>query len=871
MLKKRALSIVLAALMLLVLLPLTNAAKAETLITSVTLSSSANIDAPQAGDPITFPTDKLSVAATTPQGLHSIPQISSEWYDSVHGTHYAQNQTGTFTPGRWWLTITLQINDSGYAFDEDSPDFQLSATVTIGGQTFSVGSVAPKYLTYSTYFDIDDTGCPPVFEEHTLNAEVRVGDSYHKQFVATGEAPITYSYTGTLPTGLSLSADGLLSGTFTEAGSFLFKIVATNANGSDGVLCGFTVKETTLIERFTLATTADLTAIQLGDPITCPTNTLSIASIVPAGLASKLKFRTFWHDSRSGKTYNEGDAGTITNGEWILYIFVEPINDDYAFDVTSADFASGGALEHITLGGKEFTLSSLDKSYVGYHTAYCFGLTPEVIDVTYDTDVLPYVTHRMTYAEVTERFRSAITAPMSPAAAEEGWFVTTTGDMIGFCEDAGDPGDTMYSAMYLNAFETYFLSTLIAVDTPRFDWYDPNDQDFTVNGSGADVFISPYEVDGVQMWQVSLAIECKCDLSDATVDGVQNAQYAGEPITLSGFTVRFGGVVLVEGTDFTVSYLNNTDVGVATMILTGKGRCVGTKEMTFTIQPNPDRAYTIAFDPADVQYKGATPYVVFYGTPQTPHVIVKDYYDNVLDPAEYTVEYLENGRPGTGYARVSRNGVEIGTAWFKIYLPATDYTMVENRDGGIYLEWHAVEGAAGYVIYRRAWNLVSAGWTDFVRWNNTTELSWTDTAVYAGTRYQYGIKAYFESRVDPVSGATIGGNVGDNYNLGVVGPLKTTVRITTRKLNRISGGPNQITAKWTGSSLFTGYELQLATDVNFTKNVKTVKIADAATYRKTVSKLKSNTRYYVRIRSYHDFEGMTYCGAWSNVLNTRTK
>lgn len=59
-----------------------------------------------------------------------------------------------------------------------------------------------------------------------------VGDSYSHTFTATGgSAPYTYSVlSGTIPTGASLnSSTGLLSGTVTTAGTFIFKIQVTDA------------------------------------------------------------------------------------------------------------------------------------------------------------------------------------------------------------------------------------------------------------------------------------------------------------------------------------------------------------------------------------------------------------------------------------------------------------------------------------------------------------------------------------------------------------------------------------------------------------------------------------------------------------------
>ena len=277
----------------------------------------------------------------------------------------------------------------------------------------------------------------------------------------------------------------------------------------------------------------------------------------------------------------------------------------------------------------------------------------------------------------------------------------------------------------------------------------------------------------------------------------------------------------------------------------------------------------IEWNPSDVQFKGTTPYVVYNGSAFTPRFTVKAKDGSVVDPSTYTYEYRENVNAGTGYVFVTFNSGYTGTAraFFKIYLPATTTTTVENTADGIKLTWSAVDGAAGYVIYRRAWSTTTNGWTDFVRWNNTTALNWVDTNVYAGTRYQYGIKAYFTKRTDPVTGTSIGGNVGDNYNLGVVGPLKTTVRITTRTLKSLKPGNGQTTATWDPSKVFTGYQLKYATNAVFTQNVKSVWVSTPSTASTVIGSLTNGKTYYVCIRSYHDFEGTRYYGQWSNVLS----
>ncbi|NPD16777.1 tandem-95 repeat protein [Xinfangfangia sp. D13-10-4-6] len=65
-----------------------------------------------------------------------------------------------------------------------------------------------------------------------------VGDAYLARFTADGGAgPYRFAQdAGELPDGLSLAADGSLSGTPTEAGTFAFSIIATDAHGATGGL-----------------------------------------------------------------------------------------------------------------------------------------------------------------------------------------------------------------------------------------------------------------------------------------------------------------------------------------------------------------------------------------------------------------------------------------------------------------------------------------------------------------------------------------------------------------------------------------------------------------------------------------------------------
>lgn len=61
--------------------------------------------------------------------------------------------------------------------------------------------------------------------------------------------------------------------------------------------------------------------------------------------------------------------------------------------------------------------------------------------------------------------------------------------------------------------------------------------------------------------------------------------YTGEKLTPAVTVTGHKGVVLTEKVDYTVSYTNNTNTGIATVTVTGKGAYTGKTTATFTIYP----------------------------------------------------------------------------------------------------------------------------------------------------------------------------------------------------------------------------------------------------------------------------------------------
>lgn len=84
---------------------------------------------------------------------------------------------------------------------------------------------------------------------------------------------------------------------------------------------------------------------------------------------------------------------------------------------------------------------------------------------------------------------------------------------------------------------------------------------------------------------VSFSISKKT-VSGLTISSVSAQEYTGKAITPKP-TVKDGSKTLTEGTDYRLSYKNNTNSGTATITVTGAGNYSGTKDVTFTIKAKP--------------------------------------------------------------------------------------------------------------------------------------------------------------------------------------------------------------------------------------------------------------------------------------------
>jgi len=134
-------------------------------------------------------------------------------------------------------------------------------------------------------------------------------------------------------------------------------------------------------------------------------------------------------------------------------------------------------------------------------------------------------------------------------------------------------------------------------------------------------------------------------ISGTAISSISDQTYTGSAIKPS-VTVKDGTRILTSGTDYTVGYSNNINVGTATVTITGKGNYKGTNSTTFEIV----KAVVPSISVDTISAQTYTGYAI------TPTVTVKSGSTTLTNGTHYTVSYTGNVDAGTATATVTGIG-----------------------------------------------------------------------------------------------------------------------------------------------------------------------------------------------------------------------
>ena len=279
---------------------------------------------------------------------------------------------------------------------------------------------------------------------------------------------------------------------------------------------------------------------------------------------------------------------------------------------------------------------------------------------------------------------------------------------------------------------------------------------------------------------------------------------------------------LVQGKDYTVTYVNNEKPGEARAELTGIGNYKGSETLYFTIYGKLPAADPIADQ-------------IYTGKELTPAIVIP----GLKAGEDYYMYYEDNQYPGVATVTIYGTGYYKGTATihFKIIkktekfvsnvkLNRTSYTYTgKSIRPSVTVTVNGKKiGANAYKLYYR-----------------------NDKNSGIGTVQVRGIGKY--SRINKT------------LTFKILPPK--TLLTGLKKANR------SFTASWKKNIQATGYQIQYAADSRFIKERKTVTVGKQSAIRYKISGLKNKKTYYVRIRSYKRVGKKVLYSSWSTVKKIR--
>ncbi|MDO4556446.1 MAG: Ig-like domain-containing protein, partial [Lachnospiraceae bacterium] len=309
--------------------------------------------------------------------------------------------------------------------------------------------------------------------------------------------------------------------------------------------------------------------------------------------------------------------------------------------------------------------------------------------------------------------------------------------------------------------------------------------------------------------------------------------------------IEYNNRTLTENTDYTAMIQNNTEIGQATVEISGRNNYYGSTSLTFTIKKE---------DPKDISgqecYLNCSVYV-YDGQPKEPEVTVQ-YNGQILTKiSDYTVAYQNNINAGEAKVQITGKNNYFGTisksftikkAEQKITAPAVEKAIKSSP-----FQFRASTNGGGALTFSSSNKKIAT--------------------VTKGGRVT--VKAYGKTNI------TIKAAANANYNSA---SIKTSVSVVPQKavITGSSLKSKKIwNLKWKVDKTVTGYQLCLSENKSF-KGTKKSDVLQKTISRKKAGKisigaLQRKKNYYIRIRAYKTVGKKKYYGSWSKIKRVVTK
>lgn len=325
--------------------------------------------------------------------------------------------------------------------------------------------------------------------------------------------------------------------------------------------------------------------------------------------------------------------------------------------------------------------------------------------------------------------------------------------------------------------------------------------------------------------------------SETVVRGMAAAYtYTGKAIT-PAVLVEDHGRILSKGTDYSVSYSNNINVGTATVTVSGMGAYSGTASAQFKITPQNIGRATVS-KVADQTYNKKS---------KKPSVSVSSGGVSLKNGTDYTVLHVDNKNPGKASVVIKGKGNFTGTQTvnYSIVVPKVTGVKVSSyTNTSITFSWKQNKVVNGYEIYNSKNKRVAR-----VTKNSTVKA--TVSKLKAGSTGTFKVRAYVIR--------------GQYYYSDFVSIKASTAPKATSITSLTSNKPKQVTIKWKKIKGATQYQVYRSTSING----KYKKIGTTKKTSYTDKKATNGKTYCYKIRvckkvgskTYYSYSAVKYIAA----------
>lgn len=196
--------------------------------------------------------------------------------------------------------------------------------------------------------------------------------------------------------------------------------------------------------------------------------------------------------------------------------------------------------------------------------------------------------------------------------------------------------------------------------------------------------------------------------------------------------------------------------------------------------------------------------------------------------------------------------VEASAVFTKTPIAVKDLKVKTTSTKYLKLVWDELEGADGYKVYQ--YNSRTKKYKQLKSIAGEGNTAYTVKKLSPGKSYKFKVRAFA------------------NGKNGTCTMLKAPTKPSRTAITKLSTGSSKhyIKAAWEKKT-GTGYQIKIATDSNFKKNMKVYKVTSYKTHSKKMTNLKKGRTYYIKVRAYKTYGGETVYGSWSETKKKKCK